>query len=132
MPGAARDLPPLHIPAAVRYLDLIVLALALPLFLLAGLPIAGYLVGGGAWLAQRAIQITLQRRAEASDDPRVVAGITVASMIGRGWLCAGAVFAVGLSAGDEAGLSAALLVIALFTVYFTVGMIVRPMERGTR
>ena len=30
--------------------------------------------------------------------------------------------------GDEAGLSAALLVIGLFTVYFTVRMITRPID----
>ena len=41
-------------------------------------------------------------------------------MIARGWFCALAIFGVGLAEGDEAGLSAALLVIALFTVYFVV------------
>jgi hypothetical protein len=49
-------------------------------------------------------------------------------MIARGWLCALAIFGVGLAVGDEAGLSAALLVIALFTVYFTVRMILRPID----
>ena len=47
-------------------------------------------------------------------------------MIARGWFCALAIFGVGLAAGDEAGLSAALLVIALFTVYFTVQHDPRP------
>jgi hypothetical protein len=81
-----------------------------------------------AWVVQRIIQQVLQRRAEASDDPRIVAGYTAGSMIARGWLCAGAIFAVGIAEGDEAGLSAALLVIALFTVYFTVRMILRPID----
>jgi hypothetical protein len=112
----------------VRYLDLIVLVLALPLFLLAGLPMAAYIVGGGAWILQRIAQHLMQRRAEASDDPRVVAGWTAGSMIARGWFCALAIFGVGLAEGDEAGLSAAVLVIALFTVYFLVRMILRPME----
>ena len=125
-----RPLPPLRVPAFVRYLDLVVLLLALPLFLLADLPLAAYLVGGGAWVLQRIVQLLLQRRAEASDDPRMVAGCTAGSMIARGWFCALAIFGVGLAEGDEAGLSAALLVIALFTVYFTVRMILRPIERG--
>jgi hypothetical protein len=128
--SGASQLPPLRIPAWVRYADLIVLALVLPLFVLADLPIAAYIVGGAAWILQRAIQVALHRRALASGDPRVVAGLTVAGMIGRGWLCAGAIFAVGIAEGDEAGLAAALLVIGLFTVYFTVNMIVRPLERG--
>jgi hypothetical protein len=118
----------LRVPAWVRYLDFAALALALPLFLLAGFPIAGYLAGGGAWILQRVAQIVMQRRAEASDDPRVVAGWTAGSMIARGWFCAFAIFGVGLAAGDDAGLSAGVLVIALFTVYFMVRMILRPFD----
>jgi hypothetical protein len=117
------------VPAFVRYLDLVVLfVVALPIFLLAGFPIAGYLVGGGAWIVQRLVQLWMQRRAEASNDPRVVAGWTAGSMIARGWFCALAIFGVGVAEGDEAGLSAAVLVIGLFTVYFLVRMILRPLE----
>jgi hypothetical protein len=116
------------VPGWVRYLDFAALALALPLFLLAGFPIAGYLAGGGAWIVQRIAQILMQRRAEASDDPRVVAGWTAASMIARGWFCAFVIFGIGLAEGDAAGLSAGVLVIALFTVYFMVRMILRPFD----
>jgi hypothetical protein len=127
--GQPRPLPPLKVPAFVRYLDLVVLVVvALPVFLLAGLPMAAYVVGGGAWILQRVVQALMQQRAEASDDPRVVAGWTAGSMIARGWFCALAIFGVGIAEGDEAGLSAALLVIALFTVYFVVRMILRPLE----
>jgi hypothetical protein len=122
------ELPPLRIPGWIRFLDLLVLLAVLPLFVFVDLPLEAYLVGGGVWILQRAIQIVLQRRAEASDDPRIVAGYTAGSMIARGWLCALAIFGVGLAAGDEAGLSAALLVIGLFTVYFTVRMITRPID----
>jgi hypothetical protein len=124
----ARDLPPLHVPGWVRYLDFAALVLALPLFVLAGFPIAGYLAGGGAWIVQRFAQILMQRRAEASNDPRVVAGWTAGSMIARGWFCAFTIFGIGLAAGDDAGLAAGVLVIALFTVYFTVKMILRPLD----
>jgi hypothetical protein len=122
------ELPPLRIPGWIRFLDLLVLLAVLPLFVFADLPIEAYLVGGGVWIVQRVIQIVLQRRAEASDDPRIVAGYTAGSMIARGWLCALAIFGVGIAVGDDAGLSAALLVIGLFTVYFTVRMITRPID----
>jgi hypothetical protein len=115
---------------AIKNLDLVLLVLALPVFLLAGLPMLGYAAGAGAWLVQRAIQVALNRRAAASDDPRAVVGITVGSMIGRGWLVALTIFAVGLSDND-AGLSAAVLIIVLFTAYFTVSMIMRPFEQGS-
>jgi hypothetical protein len=108
-----------------------VLAVALPIFLLAGFPISGYLVGAGAWLAQRAVQVALLRRAAASRDPRTVVGIAAGSMIARGWFCAIAIFLVGILDSDEAGLSAALLIIALFTVYFSVQMILRPFDQAS-
>jgi hypothetical protein len=112
----------------VRYLDLVVLALALPVFLAAGLPMAGYLAGGGAWLLQRGIQAWATRRAESATDARSTVGILAGSMIGRGWMVAIIVFLVGITQGDNAGLAAAVLVVALFTVYFTVNMILRPFD----
>ena len=56
-----------------------------------------------------------------------VVGITAGSMIGRGWLVALTIFAAGLEDND-AGLAAAVLVIVLFTAYFTVSMIMRPFD----
>jgi hypothetical protein len=112
----------------LRWLDLVVLAGALPVFLAGGLPLAGYAVGAGAWLVQRGIQALVERRAKASDDPRTAVGLATASMIVRGWLVAGAIFAVGL--GDrDAGLAAAILVILVFTVYFTAALVLRPLQR---
>jgi predicted permease len=115
---------------ALRYLDLVLLAIALPVFLAAGLPMLGYAAGAAAWLAQRALQVWLNRRAAASDDPRTVVGIAAGSMIGRGWLVALTIFAAGLS-DEDAGLAAAVLVIVLFTAYFTVSMIMRPFDTDT-
>ncbi len=111
----------------LRYLDLVVLLIALPIFIAADLPLLGW--GGAAvgWLLQRTIQHFIERRARASDDPRVVAGLLTGSMIARGWLVAGSIFVVGLSE-REAGLSAAILAITLFTFYFTSQMLTRPFE----
>jgi hypothetical protein len=49
-------------------------------------------------------------------------------MIGRGWLVALTIFAAGM-VDNEAGLAAAVLVIVLFTAYFTVSMIMRPFDK---
>ena len=113
---------------ALRYLDIVILILALPVFLAADLPMLGYVAGAVAWLVQRAIQIVLTRKAMAADDPRTVAGIAAGSMIGRGWLVALTIFAAGMKDND-AGLAAAVLVIVLFTAYFTVSMIMRPFQK---
>ena len=115
----------------LRHLDLVVLALALPVFIAADFPLLGYVVGGGIWLVQRGISHVLTRRAAASDDPRTTVGLMAGSMIGRGWLVALTIFGVGL-VDNDAGLAAAVLVIALFTVYFTMQMILRPFETRER
>lgn len=116
--------------SVIRHLDLVVLAIALPVFLAAGFPIAGYLAGGGVWLLQRGVQALMARTAASSDDPRTIVGLTAGSMILRGWLVAIAIFTVGITAGDDAGLAAAVLFLALFTVYFTIGMILRPFDEA--
>ncbi len=113
----------------LRYLDLLVLALALPLFLLAELPLLGYGVAAAAWLVQRAINELVTGKARSSDDPRAVVGLLAGSMIGRGWLVAGSIFAVGLAGAREDGLAAAILSISLFTIYFSAQMIVRPFDQ---
>jgi hypothetical protein len=76
---------------------------------------------------QRGVQLLIESRARASDDPRTVAGLLTGSMIARGWIVAGSIFVVGLSE-REAGLSAAILAITLFTFYFTGQLIGRPFE----
>jgi len=103
-----------------KYVDLVVLAASLAVFLLGGLPMLGFAAGAGAWLAQRGIQALANRRAaaELAAGRRQRAMATIAtSALGRVWLMALAVLLVGL-AEREAGLAAALLVAALFTVSF--------------
>ena len=112
---------------ALRFLDLAVLLLALPIFVAAGLPMLGWLGAAVGWGIQRVVQIAIERRARESDDPRTVAGLLTASMIARGWIVAGSIFIVGL-AEREAGLAAAILSITLFTFYFTSQMLTRPFE----
>lgn len=114
----------------VKYLDLVILAIALPIFVVADWPLFGYAAAAFAWLVQRVINDRLSRRAAASDDPKTVAGLIAGSMIGRGWLVALTIFGAYLLAGsdDAVGLSAAVLVVILFTAYFTVSLILRPFE----
>jgi len=103
-----------------KYVDLLVLAAALAVFLLGGLPLLGYAVAAAAWLAQRGIQTLANRRAQAelvAGNRQKAMGIVAATTLGRVWLMATAVLLVGLSE-REAGLTAAVLVLVLFTVSF--------------
>lgn len=100
----------------LRYLDLVVLAAALPLFVLAGFPIAGYVGSAIAWLAQRGVSGLAASRIAAGTDRKTALGIIGGSIVARLWLVTLAILLVGLAVSDEAGLAAALLAAALVTV----------------
>jgi hypothetical protein len=103
-----------------KYVDLLVLAASLAVFLLGGLPMLGFAAGAAAWLVQRGVQVIAARRAQAElaagRRQRAMATIA-ATTLGRVWLMATAVLVAGL-VEREAGLSAAVLVAVLFTVSF--------------
>lgn len=109
-----------------RNLDLALLAVALPVFLVTGLPDLGWVVGAGVWALWRGIGTFSDRRAGAATDPRTVAGIAAGSMIGRGWLMGLVLLGAGLVLGDAVGLSAGVLLLALFTLHFTFKIVLRP------
>ena len=117
---------------AVRNLDLVLLAIALVVFLVADLPFGGWITGAAIWAMWRGIGWYSDRKARESDDPKKVVGIATGSMIGRGWLMALILVSVGLLTEDEVGLSAAVLSVVLFTAWFTTKMILRPFEPGSR
>lgn len=101
-----------------KYVDLLVLAAALAAFLLGGLPMLGFAVATVAWLIQRGIQMVAAKRAAAelaAGRRQRAMGIIAATTLGRVWLLATAVLLVGL-AERQAGLSAAILVLVLFTI----------------
>jgi hypothetical protein len=125
---------PSDTPTSVRVLrnvDVPALALALVIFLAAGWPIVGWLTGAGAWAIQRAVSELAVRKANKAEDPRTKVGLLAGSMIGRGWLVAGIIIAVGLQ-NNDAGLSAAVLFLAVFTLQFTMTLAMRPFEVTNR
>jgi hypothetical protein len=105
----------------LRYADLGLLALALPVFWIAGWPLLGYAAAAAAWLAQHAVLALAERRAAAAlarGDRRTALGIVGASTLGRLWLVTLAILLVGLLGDREDGLAAAVLTLALVTVHF--------------
>lgn len=117
--------------SAFRYLDLIVLVMVLPIFLLTGLPMLGYGAAALAWGVQRLIQALVARRASASTEPKVVVGLTGASMLGRGYLVALTILGTGLIE-RKAGLAAAILVVVLYTIYLSITLLMRPFDAPRR
>jgi len=116
---------------ALRYLDLVLLAAALPVFLAAELPIAAFVVIAAVWLLQHAIEIAAERssaRALAAGNRRAAMGWIGATTLARVWIIALAVLLVGLLDSKDAGLAAAVLAAILFTIHFGARLLIRLIE----
>ncbi|HET7053906.1 MAG TPA: hypothetical protein VFI09_08340 [Solirubrobacterales bacterium] len=103
-----------------KHVDLLVLAAALAVFALGGLPLLGYAVAAAAWLAQRGVQVLAGRRVAAelaAGNRQRAMGIVAGTTLGRVWLMVTAVLLGGL-VEREAGLAAAVLLLVLFTISF--------------
>ena len=57
-----------------KYVDLVLLAAALAVFLLAGLPMLGYAVVAAVWLAQLGIQVLAGAAPPRSSQPATASG----------------------------------------------------------
>lgn len=101
--------------ALIRSLDLLALALALPVFLLTGAPVIGWVVVTAAWLVQRFVVAHIKGRAIATGNRQRVMKAIAWSMMIRLATVTASVAAVGI-ADRSAGLPAALLAAALFSI----------------
>jgi hypothetical protein len=113
---------------ALRYLDIGLVLATAPFVALAGLPALGYAFGAGAWILTRIAAEALERHAGTDVSRRV--GYHVAGMMGRVWIVVLAVVAAKVAGGRDDGVMAAVLVLAAFTVYFAMSMVVRQLERN--
>lgn len=103
-----------------RNLDLLLLAISLPIFVAIDAPIAGYVATAVAWLIGRAGKAAADRRravAIQSANRNAALGLTAAAMLGRLWILAAAILIVGLAVDRDAGLAAAVLAAALVTAF---------------
>jgi len=103
---------------AIANLDLLILVLALPVFVLADLNLAGYAVAAVVWIVQRGIQVWAEREAKtklAAGERTRAMGAVAATSLARPWLMAAVVLATCI-VDREVGLQAAALLVVLFTV----------------
>ena len=116
---------------ALRYLDLALLAVALPVFIAAGFSMTGYLAIAGIWILIYAIEL-LSNRAIAGAverrDRRAAMGWLGATGLARAWIVALGVLIIGLAAGKDAGLAAAVLAAILFTAHLGSRILLRLTE----
>jgi hypothetical protein len=111
-----------------RWLDVILVVLAAPFVVLMDLPVLGYTVGALAWILNRGIGVWVERIAARQDDVRRAVGLNLGALIARSWLVGLSILAVGLAGEREDGLTAAVLLLAAFTLYFVTSLLTRSLE----
>jgi hypothetical protein len=115
----------------LRYLDLVLLVVALPVFIAVGFPIAGYLAVAGLWIVIYGVELISNRAIEgamARRDRRATMGWLGATGLARAWIVALGVLIIGLAAGKDAGLAAAVLAAILFTVHLGSRVLLRLLQ----
>jgi peptidoglycan/LPS O-acetylase OafA/YrhL len=115
----------------LRNVDLLVLALALPVWFALGLPILGWGAATVSWLAARWLQSFAEGRALAKGTRQAALGARAASLLGRLYLVTIAVFVAGLI-DHKAGVSAGALAVVVFTAYFVSLFISHTFEEDAR
>ena len=113
----------------VTYLDVVLVVLAAPIMLLIGVPALGYAIGGGAWIALRAVGVAVERAAGAQE-LRAQVSLRMGYMLGRLFLLALAIVLARSGGGRNDGLAALVVIVVAFTVQLAVSALNRP--RGTR
>lgn len=126
MPATSTPADPLRF---VRYIDVVLLVLAAPFVIALGAPALGFAVGAGAWLVQRVIAVAVESHVKRMPDFRRGVALGLASSLGRAWGVGIAILLVGLLAEREDGLTAGITVLAAYTVYFALSLVLRPLEK---
>jgi hypothetical protein len=117
---------------AVRYADVILVIASAPFVVLAGMPVDGYLIGAGVWILTRFLTDVAYRRALGMADHKARAGLQVGAMLGRVWIVALGVIAAKFIGGTSAGIMAAVVVLAAFTVQLIISLTMGAAPPGSR
>jgi hypothetical protein len=106
----------------LRYLDVVLVILAVPVALALGAPVVGVVVSAAAWLLQRVLAYAGQRWiASRGDDARF--GLNLVDGFGRIWLLAAAIVLAAVIGGRRDGLAAALLIFGAYSIAFAMRLV---------
>lgn len=99
-------------------LDLIALAIALPVFIILDLSMVAYLVAAGMWLLSRLVHAVAEKKAKENllaGKRNTAMGTIAATSLGSAWIMALAILIAGVISRDV-GLYAAILLVIVFTL----------------
>ncbi|HEV3055583.1 MAG TPA: hypothetical protein VGX45_13065 [Solirubrobacteraceae bacterium] len=106
-PGGAR---------ALRYADLVALAVATPALLIGGASVVGYVVGVGAWLVIRGLGAALERMRHGSSEPSEQMTLSLGYRLARILVLAAAAITVREAVDENAGITVVAVIASAFTI----------------
>jgi hypothetical protein len=112
----------------VRYLDVVVVAIAAVPALALGAPALGFALGAGGWIIQRLVQIGDRLLVSRVQQPRAQLAANLFEAFGRIWLLAGAIIIAGVAGKRADGLTAALVIFGAYSVAFVIRVVSGPPE----
>jgi hypothetical protein len=112
----------------LRYMDVVLVALAAGPALALGAPVLGYAIGGGAWILQRVVAANDSRWIAKATEPRKQLAFNLLEAFGRIWLLAGAIIVAGVVARAD-GLTAALVIFGAYSVALLIRLLSGPPQR---
>ncbi len=119
-----------HTPLSVKgLLDVVLLVVAAPVLLVAGVSAPAYLIAAGAWIVLRLVGVGIDRLALAIPSSRIEIGLRLAYLLGRLFGLAVMVVLLRNDDGRHAALAALLVILVAFTVELTLSVIYRPRKR---
>jgi hypothetical protein len=114
---------------ALRYIDLVLLWLSVPLALALGAPALGLLLAAIVWTVQRLVALAVDRRAVQRESVREAIGLNLATMFARMWLVCATVVVAGVGGEREDGVAAATVLLVAFTISLVATLVTRALSR---
>lgn len=114
---------------ALRYIDLVLLWLTVPVALALGAPQMGVLLAAVVWTVQRLVALAVDRRAAMRESVREAIGLNLATMFARMWLICATVVVAGVGGEREDGVAAAALLLVVFTISLVATLVTRALTR---
>lgn len=110
----------------LRYIDVVLVLLAAPILLLAGVPAVGYGVGAAAWILLRALGLAVDRSAQTITGISQQVTLRLGYRLVRVFLLALAAILARTAAGKDDGLTALLVIVFAFTTQLALSIFDRP------
>lgn len=116
----------------LRFLDVVVVVIAVIPALALGAPGFGYLMGAGAWILQRVIQANEYRFIPPLKTPRAQLGVHLGEAFARIWLLAIAIIIAGLVGHRANGLTCAVVIFGAYSIAFVIRVFSGPPQPPRR